>query len=172
MDAAVARTWGTLRDSPAELKKRMADIRQIVEAPGIAPDLSHGRALFTKTCAQCHTLYDTGGKVGPDLTGSNRADLTYLLERVVDPNAIIPPDYMASVIETKDSRTIIGIMKKQDAHAVTVQTANELLTLGRDEIETLKPSKLSMMPEGILDKFTDAELRDLIAYLRAPRQVQ
>ncbi len=120
---------------------------------------------------QCHTLFDTGGKVGPDLTGSNRADLAYLLENVVDPNAVIPADYIASVIDTKDGRTIIGIIKKQDVHAVTVQTANELLTLGRDEIDTIKTSKLSMMPEGIMDKWSNTDLRDAIAYLRSPRQV-
>jgi len=171
VDKQVAKVWGTLRDSPAELKKRMAEIRAIVEAPGPAPDLSHGRVLFNKTCAQCHTLFGTGGKVGPDLTGSNRADLAYLLENVVDPNAVIPADYVASVIDTKDGRTIIGIIKKQDAHAVTVQTANELLTLGRDEIDTIKTSKLSMMPEGIMDKFPNEDLRDVIAYLRSPRQV-
>src|SRR5207245_2739422 len=61
-------------------------------------DASAGRALFAKTCMQCHTLYGEGGKVGPDLTGSNRQDLDYLLVNIVDPSAVIAKDYMVSII--------------------------------------------------------------------------
>ena len=50
-------------------------------------DVAQGRVVFTNTCAQCHTLFDAGGKVGPNLTGSQRANLDYLLENVVDPSA-------------------------------------------------------------------------------------
>ena len=58
-------------------------------------DLSLGRALFAKTCAKCHTLFGVGGKVGPDITGSNRANLDYLLENILDPSAVIPKEYAA-----------------------------------------------------------------------------
>ena len=57
------------------------------------PDRSLGRAVFAKVCQQCHTLFGTGGQVGPDLTGSNRADLDYLLSNVLDPSALIGKDY-------------------------------------------------------------------------------
>ena len=53
--------------------------------PAEAPDRMLGRAVFARTCQQCHTLFDIGRKVGPDLTGSNRADLDYVLANVLDP---------------------------------------------------------------------------------------
>ena len=52
--------------------------------------------MFAKTCQQCHTLYGVGGKVGPDITGSNRANLDYLLENILDPSAVIPNEYKAT----------------------------------------------------------------------------
>jgi putative heme-binding domain-containing protein len=172
IDQQVAKVWGVLRDSPQDKLKRIAELKAIATAVAKrADDPSHGRLLFTQTCAQCHTLFDAGGKVGPDITGSNRADLNYILENIVDPNAVIPNDYRASVIDMKDGRTIIGIVKQQNDQSITVVTTNETLALPRGEIEKLKPSPLSMMPEGIVDKFSNSEIRDLLAYLRSPAQV-
>src|SRR5580765_5348492 len=94
---------------------------------------SRGRAIFSKTCQQCHTLFEVGGKVGPDITGSNRGDLDYILQNVVDPNAVIPNDYRTWSLETKDDRSIIGIVTKQDDNAVTIVTANESLVIPRNE---------------------------------------
>lgn len=171
IDQEVTKVWGVLRDSPSDKLARMAELRKIVERSGSPPNLPHGRQLFTQTCSQCHTLYGSGGHVGPDITGSNRADLTYLLQHVVDPNAAIPNDYRPTIIKTKDDRVIIGIVKKQDAHALTVQTPNELTTIPLDEIARQKISELGMMPEGLFDNFKPNDVRDLIAYLRGSQQV-
>src|SRR5207248_10862547 len=83
-------------------------------------DPQHGRAVFAKTCMQCHTLFNVGGKVGPDLTGSNRADLNYILTNVVDPSAVIGKDYLVSIIKSKDHRVLSGIIKADDGNAITV----------------------------------------------------
>ncbi|HET6251933.1 MAG TPA: PVC-type heme-binding CxxCH protein [Tepidisphaeraceae bacterium] len=171
IDARVVKVWGVLRDSPADKKKRIAQLKSLVNAAGKAPDLSHGRLLFTKTCMQCHTLYGEGGHVGPDLTGSNRSDLDYILENVVDPNAIIPADYRTTQIQTTDDRTILGIVKKEDGKSLTIVMPNQDLVLPKAEIKTRKLSALSMMPEGLVDVFPDQDIRDLIAYLRAREQV-
>jgi putative membrane-bound dehydrogenase-like protein len=172
IDKKVARVWGVVQATPQDKLKRMAALRAIVESNKLAtPDLAHGRALFTKTCAQCHKLFDSGSLVGPDITGANRSDLAYLLENTVDPNAVIPLEYQASILDTKDGRTIVGIAKKQDDTAVTIVTNTETLVVPRNEVKTLRVSKLSMMPEGLLDTFTDSEIRNLIAYLRSPAQV-
>ena len=171
LDEQVTKIWGVLRDSPQDKLNRMAELRKIVEGPGPTPDPSHGRMLFTQTCSQCHTLFDTGGHVGPDITGSNRADLSYLLQRVVDPNFLIPNEYRPTIVRTTDDRTIIGIIKKEDTHAITLQTANELITVPRNEIQVQKLSPLGMMPEGLLDAMNPNDIRDLIAYLRSPAQV-
>jgi putative membrane-bound dehydrogenase-like protein len=171
LDEQIQKVWGTMRDTAADKQADIAKYKKIYGAGGSQPgDASRGRGLFAKTCQQCHTLFDTGGKVGPDLTGSNRGDLDYILQNIVDPNAVIPNDYRAWNLETTDDRTISGILKQQDEKAVTVVTANETLVVPRGEIRSLKESQLSMMPEGLLQTFNDQEVRDLLYYLRSPGQ--
>ena len=80
-------------------------------AAGPPADVNLGRAVFAKTCQQCHTLFGTGGKVGPDLTGSNRANLDYLLSNIVDPSAVLAKEYTPSIIQTEDGRIVTGIVK-------------------------------------------------------------
>jgi putative membrane-bound dehydrogenase-like protein len=171
LDEEIQKVWGTMRDTAADKQADIAKYKQIYGAGGSQPgNASRGRALFAKTCQQCHTLFDTGGKVGPDLTGSNRGDLDYILQNIVDPNAVIPNDYRAWNLETTDDRTISGILIQQDAKLVTLVTANETLVIPRGEIRSLKESQLSMMPEGLLQTFNDQEVRDLLYYLRSPAQ--
>jgi putative membrane-bound dehydrogenase-like protein len=163
--------WGTMRETAADKAKEIKKYKDIYAAGYSQPgDATRGRGLFAKACQQCHTLFDTGGKVGPDLTGSNRGDLDYLLQNMVDPNAVIPNDYRAWSLETKDGRSITGIMKQQDEKSVTLLTQNETAVIPRSEIESLRESQLSMMPEGLLQTFNDQEVRDLIYYLRGPAQ--
>jgi len=167
------KVWGKSRESGADKLKEIARYKAMVlSASGGAPDRGRGRGVFAHTCQQCHTLFGVGGKVGPDLTGSNRADLDYLLENIVDPNAVIPIDYRTWVLETKDDRVISGIMRRQDDQAVTLVTPNELVTVPRGEIRSLEQSELSMMPEGILTGLGDRAVRDLAAYLRGGGQVE
>jgi putative membrane-bound dehydrogenase-like protein len=172
VDALLQKVWGTTRESSADKKAEIAKVRDIFHGGGSQPgDAWRGRTVFTKICAQCHSLFGTGGKVGPDLTGSNRGDLEYILENMVDPNAVIPNDYLSWNIETKDDRSLTAILKEQTEHAVTVVTANETLTIPRNEIASLKQGTLSMMPEGLLTPLADQEIRDLIIYLRQAVQV-
>jgi len=127
--------------------------------------------VFARVCQQCHTLFDTGGKVGPELTGANRADLDYVLQNIIDPNAIIPNDYRTSTLETKDERVITGIVTKQDNNAVTIVIPNDTVVVPQTDIKSLTQSEISMMPEGLLQSMTVDEIRDLLAYLKSPQQV-
>src|SRR5262249_38314497 len=161
--------WGVVRDTPADRAKLIASYRNMFSRPAKSPpDLALGRAMFAKHCGQCHTLFGVGGKVGPDITGSNRANLDYLLENMLDPSAVIPKEYAATLIEMKDGRVITGIVKEETQVALTVLTANETLVLPRKEIDTLKPSNISMMPDDVVKQLKEDELRCLIAYLQSP----
>lgn len=172
INAALDRHWGAMRTSSAEIQKQTERYKVLLAAAnGPKPDLAKGRAVFAKTCGQCHTLYGVGGKVGPDITGSNRADLDYLLHNILDPNAEIPNDYRTWNLDTKDDRSISGVMARQDATTVTIVTPNESLTIARSDIARLKQSELSMMPEGLLQALPEEEVRNLIAYLRGKEQV-
>ncbi len=164
--------WGVVRKSPAEKAALMERYRKLLtDRSGPAPDVNLGRAVFDRTCAQCHTLYGVGGDVGPDLTGSNRADLDYALSNVIDPSAVMAKEYVPHIILTADGRIITGIVKQQSERTVTVQTADEVITLPRDEIEAMKQSEQSMMPDDLLQQLSEHEVRSLFAYLATTRQV-
>jgi putative heme-binding domain-containing protein len=166
----VEKLWGVARDTEADKLKEIARYKSMITIEP-AGDASLGRAVFARTCLQCHTLFGEGGKVGPDITGSNRGDLDYILQNIVDPNAVIPNDYRTSNLETKDERVITGIVTKQDENAVTIVTANETVIVPRGDVKSLQQGEISMMPEGLLQALNNGEVRDLVAYLKNPGQV-
>ncbi len=168
----VERHFGVARAASADKLKEIAAMKTLLErASARASNPSQGRALFVKSCAQCHTLYGEGAKIGPDITGSNRADLDYLLTNILDPNAEIAADYRPWEVVLKDDRELTGLMVRQDAAVVVLQTTTEQLALPRAEIRSLRQSQLSMMPEGLVAALMPFELRDLIDYLRGTTQV-
>ncbi len=76
-------------------------------------DRSHGRAIFDRACASCHKLYGSGGEIGPDLTGSGRDNVDYLLENIVDPSAVVTADFRMVVVAMHDGRVFNGLVKRQ-----------------------------------------------------------
>ena len=80
--------WGTVRDTAADKAEAIEHYKKMISNSRQRPDIALGRAAFAKTCQQCHTLFGTGGKVGPELTGSNRANLDYVLANVLDSSAV------------------------------------------------------------------------------------
>jgi len=170
INAQVLKIWGLSRETEATKLAEIARYKNLIQTKG-AGNASRGRAVFTRTCQQCHTLFDTGGKVGPDITGSNRSDLDYILQNIIDHNAVIPNDYRTSTLETKDDRVITGIVTRQDNNTVTIVVPNETIVVGRKDIKSLVQGDVSMMPEGLLAAMTENDIRDLIAYLRSSVQV-
>jgi putative membrane-bound dehydrogenase-like protein len=168
----ITAVWGVVRESPAETAKQIARYKQLVlSRPVPENELSTGRGVFAKVCQQCHTLFDAGGKVGPELTGSNRRDLDYLLSNIIDPSAVMAKEYIPSVITTKAGRVITGIVKEQTGNALTLVTATETVLIPRDEVESNMAGDKSMMPDDLLKPLKDDEVRALVAYLASARQV-
>ncbi len=171
VNAALTRVYGTIRDVPADKQAEIDRYKRIYRAGGSTPgDAIRGRTVHARICQQCHSLFDVGGQVGPDLTGANRGDLDYLLQNIIDPNAVIPNEYRASTLEMKDGRVVTGIVKQQDAQSIVVATANESVRLPRADVLEIVPSELSMMPEALVAALGDQEFRDLIYYLGRPAQ--
>lgn len=172
INEALDKHWGSVRESDADRAKLIAEYKTMLEAkPASEPDLAHGRAVFAKTCAQCHTLFGTGGKVGPELTGSNRANLEYILSNVLDPSAVMAKEYLPSLIRTVDGRQITGIVKMEDDNSLTVQTAEEVLVLAKEDVDERKLGDKSMMPDDLLKPLKEADVRALVAYLASSKQV-
>ena len=171
VDAFVDEVWGVARTTPKDKAQAIERWKQVLtDARVRAADPSHGRALFARTCAQCHTLYGEGGKVGPDLTGSNRFNLDYVLQNVIDPSAVIAREYQVTLIRTKDGRVVSGIATEGD-HAVRMLAETGTVVVPRTEIDRMKRSDLSMMPEELLNGLGEQDVADLVAYLRTSEQV-
>jgi putative heme-binding domain-containing protein len=135
-------------------------------------NLSQGRMLFTAVCGACHVMYGQGGKLGPDLTGSGRANIDYLLENIADPSGVVRADFRMSLLTLKDGRSLSGVIAETTDKTLTLRTLTETLTLERAEITKTETSPMSMMPEGLLLAFQPEQIRDLIAYLMHPVQVK
>jgi len=163
--------WGEIRETTASRQKQLAKYKaQLTTAALKNADPRNGRLVFSKTCQQCHKLYGQGGTIGPDLTGSNRADLDYLLANIIDPGAEVARDFRMSVVRTKDDRVITGIIAERTPARVTIQTDRERIVLSPDDVTDVKDSALSIMPEGQLDALSREQVRDLIAYLMGKEQ--
>jgi putative membrane-bound dehydrogenase-like protein len=164
--------WGQVRTTPADKQKLIADVKKRLTPESLtAADRSAGRALFQKTCANCHRFFDAGGEIGPNITGSQRTNLDYLLQTIYDPSAAVNKDYRMQVIETSAGRVITGLVVSETKAALTVQTFNEKIVVPVAEIETRSESPLSIMPEAMLQNLSTTEIRNLLAYLMGPTQV-
>jgi putative heme-binding domain-containing protein len=168
----LTKVWGAVR-APAKEKAAQLDRYKGLATPDALKkaDRAHGRAVFTRTCATCHTLFGEGAKIGPDLTGSQRANPEYVLTKVLDPNAVVPHDYQVTFVTTTSGRVVAGIVKAETDKIITLQTQNEVVRLPKSDVEERHRSSLSMMPEGLLTQLKDDEVRDLLAYLAGPAQV-
>ena len=172
VEARLRKVWGTVRSTSLEKAALMAKYKALLTPDFLAKaDRSRGRLVFKQTCAACHRLFDEGGDIGPELTGSQRGNLDYVLENVLDPSAVFAKDYRVTVVETKDGRVLTGIIRQENDRVLILQTQNEKVTVPKKEIQSRARSPVSMMPEGLLDKLTNAEVRDLTAYLAGPEQV-
>ncbi len=129
-------------------------------------DFKKGRILYLANCGYCHRLFNEGGSIGPDLTGYERSNVNYFLLNVIDPNADIREGYGLHRITTKDGRTIEGKIAASNGDTHTIQTqAGKEIILSVDRIREMKALPVSIMPERILDRLNDQEIRDIFAYI-------
>lgn len=164
--------WGVVRETSPDMVAEVERVKRIYNAGGSTPgNASRGRVVFNQICAQCHRLFESGGVVGPDITGANRSDINYLLQNILYPNAVIPNEYRASTVALKDDRVLTGLVRSQDAVSLVIQTANETVTVPRSEVSKVEMTEVSMMPEGLIAGLSDPQIRDLIYYLSRPGQV-
>jgi putative heme-binding domain-containing protein len=164
--------WGEVRSTPADKARLIASYKQQLTEQVLAiANLSAGREVFHRTCASCHRLFGEGKPVGPDLTGSQRTNLDYVLQNLIDPSGAVSRDYQMHVVATTGGRVITGLLVAESDQAVTIQTVNERIVLPLDEIEERSLSPVSMMPDGQMQTLSNTEVRDLIAYLGSRVQV-
>ncbi|WP_182869144.1 PVC-type heme-binding CxxCH protein [Stieleria mannarensis] len=160
--------WGAVQTSPKEKVQLIESYRARLTPERLAEaDLDAGRLVFAKVCGTCHKMFGEGKSVGPDLTGSNRDNLSYLLENIIDPSRIVPADLRQSAVLLSDGRVINGCITRQDEHTVTIQTIDDVQRVPREEIERIHKLTQSLMPDGILQPLSEAQVRDLFAFLQS-----
>ncbi|MCR9202062.1 MAG: c-type cytochrome [Planctomycetaceae bacterium] len=170
IQSIVEREWGVIGQTSAQ---RLAAIdgwkQRLTTAVLEKADLDSGAQLFKKSCASCHRLYGDGARIGPDLTGGNRTNMDYLLGNILAPSAEVPRQYTTSIIALTSGRVVTGVVVTETETTLSVQTDKELQQIAVADVEERTRTKLSLMPDGLLDNLTDDQVRDLIAFLRQKR---
>ncbi len=172
LNAQLAKAWGELREAAADKRALIAKLKtQLTPEVFAKADKGAGRALYNLACAACHRLYGQGGEVGPDLTGSGRDNLDYLLDNISDPSAVVSADFRMTVANLKDGRTLNALVAARTERTLTLKTMTETVTVQRSDVTSMQESALSLMPEGLLEAMTPEQQRDLLAYLMHKSQV-
>ena len=159
--------WGPITRVSSEKTAAIAKYTTILSNESIAgADPSHGEQMFNELCGVCHQMFGTGALIGPDLTGSNRTELDYLLTNIIDPSGDIQDDYRTLMVTTRDGRTYSGTVAAESDRALTLRVVGQdEVVIAQSDIQSRDLFPLSMMPEGLLDPYEDAEVRNLVAYL-------
>jgi putative heme-binding domain-containing protein len=157
--------WGDARQSSHEKRAMIQQLRSAL-APKIASaNLENGKSLFKRTCASCHVLFGEGAKIGPELTGSNRKNLDYVLENIVDPSAVVGAQFRVSVFVLSDGRVISGIVQNQNDRTIALQTPQASQVIDRRDIDEVTASDKSLMPDGLLQGMSENQIRDLVGFM-------
>jgi putative membrane-bound dehydrogenase-like protein len=153
--------------TPAEARELAAKFdrfRALAEKPG---DTAHGKALFTSTCMTCHNVAGEGGQIGPVLSGAGAMGTDAVLRALLTPNAAMEAGYRVFRVELKDGDVLDGLLVSQDNDAIVLRRQNtEDLRIPRSTVKRANFTRISMMPEGLLEALKPEDVSNLFAYLR------
>jgi putative membrane-bound dehydrogenase-like protein len=146
------------------------DRQQIIEqyrvALSLTGDVDRGRTVFTKTCSQCHRLGDIGHAVGPNLAMVANKTPSFLLQELLDPNRNVDTRYSSYVAVTRAGLTRTGILSSESSSSLTLlATEGKQYSLLRTDLEELRASGKSLMPEGLEKDLSQQAVADVIAFL-------
>ena len=157
--------WGSIRETRDPKRDEVINhMRSFLrKTPG---DAHAGVAVFKRVCGQCHKLYGEGQEVGPDLTLNGRNSFEQLLSNVFDPSLVIGAAYQARTIVTADGRVLTGLVAEDSPQRVVLKVqGGKQEVVPRDDIDQMKTSELSLMPEDLEKQLKPQELADLFAYI-------
>ena len=157
--------WGTIRDARDPKRERASnEVRALLRKS--QGDPVAGQAVFKKTCALCHKIYGEGQDVGPELTSNGRNDFDQLISNIFDPSLVIGPGYQATTLATTEGRILTGLLVEDGKDRVLLKLqGGQVETIGRSQIEEMKTSALSLMPDSFETQLAPQEIVDLCAFL-------
>ena len=133
-------------------------------------DAAKGKAFFQKTCVACHKLEKVGNDIGPNLVAFQARGAEAFLINILDPNLEVNPQYVDYVVVTRDGRTLTGLLAAETSTSITLKRAQgETDIVLRADIEKMRSTGLSLMPEGLEQQLDQQGMADLIAYLMAAK---
>jgi putative heme-binding domain-containing protein len=152
----------------ADSSDRASVIKKYRVALTLAGDPFKGRKIWAKNCVVCHYFRGEGASVGPNLGALTDKTPEDFLVAILDPNDAVEPRFTAYNIDTKDGRSITGIVKAETATTMTVALAGGAMeTILRSDVEEIRASTKTLMPEGLEQNMTPQDLANLIAYLNS-----
>ncbi len=155
-----------LQDSlPAERKKVLEQYQAALKLKG---DVKKGQEVFRKNCATCHRLHGVGVQVGPDIADVERTKThEQLLIDILSPNAAIDANYINYEVTLKSGKVLSGLIAAETAASLTLKRAeNQTDTVLRQDVEEVRSTGLSLMPEGLEKNITIKEMADLLGFLK------
>ncbi len=165
-----------LLESRAERQKQNEEtIARLFARVSVLPgDAARGRKVyFSKkvACYGCHQMGGEGGRVGPDLTQIGRVRRTIdLVEAITTPSSTIVPGFRTYNVSTARGKVLSGLIVRQTSDAVYLRGADlSEIRIPRGDIEELRPSDVSIMPQGLDKAMTPQELADLLEFLYTRR---
>lgn len=152
--------WATLGG------KEAVTVRSFPELEG--GSWTRGRQVFFSDqaqCSKCHTVRGQGGKIGPDLSNLIHRDLASVRRDIEKPSAAINPDHVAYFIELKNGRSLTGTVRTEGGRLLVGDVGGQEAALDRSQIDSMTPSPISLMPEGLDKAIGPEKLRDLLTFL-------
>jgi putative heme-binding domain-containing protein len=148
-------------------KSREQIIERYRSALAMLGNPENGSRLFVANCASCHLFRGQGYAVGPNLAALTDKSGPFLLTAILDPNAAVENRFVSYAVETKDGREVVGLVGEETSGSITVKLAGGLKeSILRRDIQSLKASSLSLMPEGLEQNVSPQEIADLISFLQ------
>ena len=161
-----------VRDISNQLKKRVSStpranvVTAYESVLNESGRIDQGRIIFEKNCSSCHRLEGKGQEIGPNLAAFRNRGKTAILINILDPNREVTPEYLNYVIITDDGRSHTGILSSQNATTLTLKRAEGKETqIRRIEIEDIRSTGMSLMPEGLEKEINQESMADLLTYL-------
>ncbi len=164
-------TAATVKPRPFVKEWTMEELAPLVQNGLTGRNFDRGREMFAAAnCFACHRFANEGGAIGPDLTIlSGRFSRRDILESVLEPSKAVSDQYQAVQIVTLEGKVVVGRIVNLAGDVVQVNTnmlnPNELTAVDRNQIDEMVPSKVSMMPKGLLNTLNRDEVLDLMAFL-------
>ena len=174
LNQLIQKRWGKVQsDSGEEKRSYINELKLVINPSGAAGRPRQGNALegkkiFQQVCGVCHALFGEDNQIGPELTGADRKNLEFMLVHIVNPSAYIRPEYVSYEVVTRDAQAVSGLMVESTPKSVTILDRNNQRTVfAREQIKELTESKVSLMPEGLLEALKPDRIIDLFAYLQS-----